>query len=366
MKLKLLFTVLCLAVSSYGAERVVGGPYVVNPAPRAATIGWVVETSDVKVGAEVGKMDRTVPVLRGDKVSLTGLKPGTTVYYQAFAGEEGKGRFKTPPAGRASFKFVVFGDTRSRHELHRKVIAAIEKLDPDFVVHTGDLVNDGYDTSLWPTFFDIERELLRKTVFFPVLGNHERDNARFYEFFDVKLPYYSFNWGAAHFAMIDSDVPNVASGSGARERFWTEQTRWLEDDLARNQKADFRFVVMHHPAYTVNITKGGHVSQETQTLVPLFEKYKVAAVFAGHDHNYQHHLKNGVHYIVTGGGGAPLAPAEAPLPGNITLKVESVEHYVPIEVEGNQAHIRAIALDGHVIETIELTAPESPAPAAKQ
>lgn len=90
----------------------------------------------------------------------------------------------------------------------------------------------------------------------------------------------------------------------------------------------------------------------------------MAAVFAGHDHNYQHHLKNGVHYIVTGGGGAPLAPAEAPLPGNITLKVESVEHYVPIDVEGNQAHIPAIALDGHVIETIELTAGESALPAA--
>jgi hypothetical protein len=105
---------------------------------------------------------------------------------------------------------------------------------------------------------------------YSVLGNHERDNARFYEFFDVKLPYYSFNWGAAHFAMLDSDVPNVASGSGARERFWTEQMRWLEDDLARSQKADFR---------------------------------------------------------------------------------------VPIEVEGNRAHIRAIALDGHVIETIELAAP---------
>ena len=39
---------------------------------------------------------------------------------------------------------------------------------------------------------------------------------------------------------------------------------------------------------------------------------------------------------------------------------------VPMEVEGARAHIRAMALDGHVIETIELTAPESPAPAAKQ
>ena len=167
MKLRLLFAVLSLAVSSHAADKVVGGPYVVNPVARSATIGWVVEASSVNVGYEQDKLERTAPVLRCNKVSLTGLKPGATVYYQAFGSEEGKGRFKTPPAGRASFKFVVFGDTRLRHDLHRKIIAAISKLEPDFVVHTGDLVNNGYDTSSWPTFFEIEGELLRKTVFFP-------------------------------------------------------------------------------------------------------------------------------------------------------------------------------------------------------
>jgi hypothetical protein len=90
--------------------------------------------------------------------------------------------------------------------------------------------------------------------------------------------------------------------------------------------------------------------------VPLCEKYKVTAVFAGHDHNYQHHLKNGVHYIVTGGGGAPLAPVDDPIPG-ITLKVEKVEHFVTVRVNGNRAHIEAIALDGHLIETIDLDPP---------
>jgi len=38
---------------------------------------------------------------------------------------------------------------------------------PDFVMHTGDLVADGNDSGMWPVFFDIERELLRKSAFFP-------------------------------------------------------------------------------------------------------------------------------------------------------------------------------------------------------
>jgi acid phosphatase type 7 len=76
-------------------------------------------------------------------------------------------------------------------------------------------------------------------------------------------------------------------------------------------------------------------------------------VFAGHDHNYQHHLKNGVHYIVTGGGGAPLANVENPIPG-ITLVVEKTEHFVNIRVEKNRAYVEAVALDGRILDKIAL------------
>src|ERR1019366_8226296 len=137
-----------------------------------------------------------------------------------------------------------------RDELHRKIIQAISKADPDFVVHTGDLVTDGYDTAQWPVFFDIERDLLRKTVFFPVLGNHERNNAWFYEFFAVHTPFYSFNWGSPHFVLLNSDVNNVWVTPAERERFWTEQPRWMEDALQKNKKADFRILVMHPPPLT--------------------------------------------------------------------------------------------------------------------
>ncbi len=61
-------------------------------------------------------------------------------------------------------------------------------------------------------------------------------------------------------------------------------------------------------------------------------------------------MKNGIQYIVTGGGGAPLAAADPPLPG-LTQKVDSVEHYVLVDVQKNRAKVDAIALDGRLIES---------------
>lgn len=354
MRLPLILLV-CAAGVCQGADKLVGGPYVVSPGARAATIGWVVETGAVKAGPDAGKPARSIPVLRSDKVSMTGLKAGETVYYE-IPGDgplaERTGRFKVAPTGQANFQFVVFGDTRTRHDLHRRVIGEISKTEPDFVLHTGDLVSDGYDSEQWPNFFDIERELLRKTVYFPVLGNHERNNARFHEFFDVKSPYYSFNWGTAHFTLLDTDIANWSASPAERERFWADQLRWLEEDLEKAEKADFRFVIMHHPPMTA-YQKEDHMSKQSPDLIPICEKHKVTAAFGGHDHNYQHHLLNGVRYIITGGGGAPLAPVDQPISG-VTQKVESTEHFVKVTVEKDRARIEAIGLDGRIIDTIPL------------
>jgi phosphodiesterase/alkaline phosphatase D-like protein len=58
----------------------------------------------------------------------------------ALGRDEGRGSFKTAPSGPADFQFVVYGDTRTRHDMHRRVVAAVIKHGiPDFVMHTGDL-----------------------------------------------------------------------------------------------------------------------------------------------------------------------------------------------------------------------------------
>lgn len=326
-------------------DRIVGGPYAVHVTGKSATIGWVVQSGEVMVDGT-----RAIPVLRSEKISMTGLKPGKTVHYTIPGGTSSS--FKTAPAPGAPFEAVVFGDTRTRHDLHRRIVQAIGNVHPDFVLHTGDLVTDGLDTEQWPRFFDIERQMLAQTAFYPVLGNHERNSPRFYEFFDVSTPYYSFDWGDAHFVLLNSDLGNSALSQQARDSFWAEQLRWLDEDLARAEKAAYRFVVMHHPPFTaVKSRQAGNTP--VKAMVPVFEKRHVTAVFTGHDHNYQHHLHNGVHYVVTGGGGAPLYPVDAPIEGT-TLKVESTEHFVRLVGSPSMVKVEAIALDGRTLDSFDL------------
>lgn len=333
-------------------EKVVGGPYVVNVNKRSATLMWVVQTGEAVLGTEAGKLDKSQPVLRAEKIQFTGLVAGKKYYYEAFPGEAGKGSFTTPPSGSAKFQFVVYGDTRTRHDVHRSVIQGVLKhANPDFVMHTGDLVAEGSDASLWPIFFDAERELLRKAVFFPSLGNHERNAEDYYNFLEAK-PYYSFDWGTAHFTVFNSDIENAAATQAAKDAFWKEQTQWMEADLRDSQKADFRFVFAHHPPMTAVKRRQGE-NKHVTALEPMFERFKVTAAFFGHDHNYQHYFKDGIHYFITGGGGAPLYDVDTP-PEGITKKVESTENFVIVDVDGKMARVEAKKPSGETLDVTQL------------
>jgi acid phosphatase type 7 len=358
MKLKSLLLALTLCASAVAQDKIIGGPYVVNATGRSATISWVVESGQVKVGTDPEKLERTAPVLRTERVTLTGLTAGEMVHYDVLNGRaEGKGRFRTPPpAGtETTFEAMIFGDTRTRHDMHQKVIDAVLKYaDPHLSIHTGDLVADGADTAQWPIFFEVEKELMRRAAYYPVLGNHERNNYKYYDFFEVTSPYYSFDWGQVHFTVLNTDLGNFSLSTAERERFWDEQRRWLIDDLRRAEKAQFRVVVMHHPPFTgVARRQGSGGNVLARTLVPVFEQHKVHFVFSGHDHNYQHHEFGGVKYIVTGGGGAPLYPVDGPIEG-ITKKLVSTEHFVRLLISPGLAKVQAVATDGTVLDSFEV------------
>ena len=344
-----------LSAPMVAQDKLVGGPYAVNVGPRTATVVWVVQTGQVSLHAADTSTALSAPVLRAEKVHFTGLEPGKTYTYDGLRWPGATGSFTTAPNGPAPFEFVVYGDTRTRHDMHRKVVAAILKYAaPQFVLHTGDLVADGADSAQWPVFFDIEHELLRNVAFFPSLGNHERNNRQYYDFFDVSAPYYSFNWGAAHFIVLNSDIDNVSTSELERNAFWTGQSRWLEEDLAKSQQAAYRFVFAHHPPLTAVARRQGDNPHMT-ALMPLFEKYNLTAGFFGHDHNYQHYVKNGVHYFITGGGGAPLYDVDKP-PEGITKMVVSTEHFLDVKVDGKTVRVEAIKLDGQPLETTVLSA----------
>jgi 3',5'-cyclic AMP phosphodiesterase CpdA len=330
-----LLLIIAGAASLAAGEKIVGGPVTVNVTASTATVVWVTESDQVTLRGPAGAAARVSPSLRVEKTTLAGLQPNTRYAYDVGGDGGVTGSFKTPPNGDAPFQFVVFGDTRTRHDVHRRVIGAVLKHGvPDFVLHTGDLVANGDETSLWPVFFDIEKDLLRQAAFFPALGNHERNSRDFYDIFQITTPYYSFNWGACHFIVLDSDITSVSKSEAAREGFWSEQVRWLEEDLRQSQSADFRFVNAHHPPVTAVERRQGDNPHMT-ALMPMFEKYKVTAGFFGHDHNYQHYLKDGVHYFTTGGGGAPLY--DVAKPPDVITQVVSIENFTTIRVDGKVA-----------------------------
>ena len=196
---------------------------------------------------------------------------------------------------------VVFGDTRTNHDKHREIVNAIVALKPPVVFHSGDLVADGRVQSQWDTFNSIAAPLLDIADFYAALGNHEHNSDLYYQNFDFpgNERWYSVDVMNVHFIILDS-CNGIEIGS--------TQYDWLESDLAktvRHRRHSLIAVIFHHPPYST----GKHIEDEKglrTTIVPLFEKYGVDIVFNGHDHCYARALVNGIYYVVTGGGGAPL------------------------------------------------------------
>jgi predicted phosphodiesterase len=247
--------------------------------------------------------------------------------------------------------FALYGDDRDGHEVHRKLVALIAAEHPDFVLNTGDLVHRGNDPALWKIFDDITGDLRKQTEYFAARGNHDLGDPDFVKRFTSSTMsgehlYYSFNRGRCHFVAlaVDEETPYGPS---------SEQYHWLVDDLKANQgKFKHTFVFFHVPPYSIG--RHGSNLDVRKELCPVFEKYHVRAVLNGHDHNYYRTKRNGIAYIVSGGGGAPLYetdPKKGAIEGD---KYESVNHFLIFDVDGDAVHGKAIRADGSVIEEFDL------------
>ena len=203
---------------------------------------------------------------------------------------------------------------------------------------------------------------MRTVPYYPVLGNHEKDAAHYYDFFHLpgNERYYTFSIGDALFLCLDSEgpyhlTPKFLDEEG-REKFWAGQNRrymeqqkaWVETTLELQQDAGFIFVAFHQPMYSAKASRVLGAALWRAFWGDLLERYDVQMVFCGHDHHYHHALSAGTHHVVTGGGGAGLYDADAPQPETVTTA--KVAHYMRVDVGLEEATVTAIDVEGTVIE----------------
>jgi predicted phosphodiesterase len=294
-------------------------------------------------------------------VTLTGLSTGATYQYRVKTGGTllYTSTFATAPNAGAAFDFVIIGDSGTNSPEQNAVAARMNALQPDFILHTGDVIYPSgaagdYDSK----FFQPYRDLLDDAPIFPSLGNHDYGTASGGPYLDVfYLPanapanlerYYSFDWGNAHFVALDSMrlYPNTAMTD-------TVMLDWLQADLAAST-ATWKFVYFHHAPYTSGAHRNdAYVLPVRNTLGPIFAQREVDVVFTGHDHSYERSRPiSGTVYIVSGGGGAPLY---AVVPQLFTAYAASVHHTVQVQIEGCVLSLRAIDASGAVFDQIALS-----------
>jgi hypothetical protein len=180
----------------------------------------------------LGREEIDTRVGRRHAVALSGLDPGSTYHYQV-AGDEGgseTGRLHTAPEGEDSrFVFAVIGDSGRGRKQQLAVAALLERMAPDLILHTGDVVYpSGEDRHYDRRFFAPYRRLLREVPVFPVLGNHDIERANGAAYLANFHPprndprgtgrYYSFDWGNAHFVALDSELYTGTTAAARKSR----------------------------------------------------------------------------------------------------------------------------------------------------
>ncbi|MCP4417442.1 MAG: hypothetical protein GY805_12530, partial [Chloroflexi bacterium] len=180
------------------------------------------------------------------------------------------------------------------------VVRCLNKLQPDFVVHLGDLVHPIPELPIHEETVKRARAIFSKIEAKMIVlpGNHDigdKPNAwlpapvvtedSHHVFFRQWGPLYqSFSTETCHFVCLDTLVLN----SGFKRE--QEQRAWLENELRLAKKAGLRiFVFMHYPLFICDPHEPMHYDSIDEParswLLALFKQCGVEAVFSGHVHN---------------------------------------------------------------------------------
>lgn len=262
----------------------------------------------------------------------------------------------------SALHFCAYGDSRSNPSIHQTIVTKMGTEKPVMVLHVGDLWSD-YNSSTWKGHYTANTTmaaLLNGNKVLVSLGNHESSNELLG--FSPSLvrnnsTTYAFKEGNCYFVCMGYDP-------GANNT-------WLETQLKSTESsgADWRFIWCHKPIYSIGQHGANGTTSEGSSVSNfrmLCDKYKVTAVFTGHDHSYQrsYYIYNGAvvtksntvtmsadthatFYIVCGGAGAPLYST-----GSATWSASNIStyHYCGIDATSDKLTLVTKKSDGSVID----------------
>jgi len=310
---------------------IIRGPYIQKITQTSGVIRWrtnVASSSNVTYGKNVHAQSKSVQdttLVTDHELEIKNLKPNSIYYYSIgtinkLEPKSDQQFIKTIPVkgSKQAVRIWALGDFGAGSENQKAVKNALLKYvgnkKPDAWIWLGDNAYDnGKDHEYQKNVFDFYQEdFLRNTACYPSPGNHDyagKNDSSLPPYFQIfTLPtkgeaggvpsgtesYYSVDYGNVHLISLNTEEKHpdgtfLYDGKGA-------QMEWLEKDLQAN-KLPWVIVYFHKPPYT----KGSHDSDYEKDLIlmrqqvtPIFEKYKVDIVIAGHSHVYErtHAIKN--------------------------------------------------------------------------
>jgi tartrate-resistant acid phosphatase type 5 len=216
-----------------------------------------------------------------------------------------------PISEQPPMRFAVIGDFGQDGDAEAEVADRVATWDPELVLTVGD--NNYYDGLASTIDANIGKYYQRyiggytgaygpgatENRFFPCPGNHDWNSGDLQGYLDYfTLPgnerYYRVRRGPVEFFLIDSDTHEP---DGAE--LGSIQAQWLEAGLA-DSEASFRVVLLHHAPYTSGLHTG------TESMRWPFAAWGADIVIAGHDHDYERIVVDGLPYLVMGTSGAAL------------------------------------------------------------
>ncbi|MBO7561365.1 MAG: metallophosphoesterase [Bacteroidales bacterium] len=224
--------------------------------------------------------------------------------------------------------------------LFSKAVEAVNALNPECVIITGDLINDAYD-KYQDSIYRANRSKINAEVY-EIPGNHDirpwnpenHSNyiaLRNYDGFSIRINGCAFigfdsNRIKDGWEKFEDSVASVqnqqATGSQILPFFkdmdlWQDamdaednQFKWLERELRKARSCRYIFVFLHCPVIREDIAEKDdyfnfHKKRRIK-YIELFKKYGVDVVFAGHTHMDYDTTVDGIRFVTAGPVGSPL------------------------------------------------------------